>query len=459
MAGVALRLGFAALAGAARKRLRGQEQPRAPLLSESSAERLVAALSRCRGAALKVGQLLSMADPELLSPQLQRILARLRQSAEPMPGWQSRAVLDAELGRGWREQLREFRDVPVAAASLGQVHRARLRSGADVAIKVQYPGVARSIGSDIENLLTLLSLSPGLPKGLFAGRALRALQRELELECDYGREAQNARKFRSLLSQDPFFGVPAVLPQLSSRRVLGLEWGRGWSLERCRSLSQERRDQICTELLRLCLQELFQFRFMQTDPNWANFLYDPQSHRMTLLDFGACRSFEPEFSDGYLEVIRAGAERDERRILSASRELQFLTGLESPALESLHVRAVLLLAEPFWGAQPFDFGVQGTARGVRELLPQILGGRLGPPPEPSYALHRKLGGLLLTCAHLGGRVRCRELLLRLLHPQMHPKNAPPNPGGHPKNAPPNPGGHPKNAPPNPGGHPKNPGTK
>ncbi|XP_077047385.1 atypical kinase COQ8B, mitochondrial-like isoform X6 [Agelaius phoeniceus] len=374
-----------------------------------------------------------MADSELLPPQLQRILARLRQSAEPMPGWQSRAVLDAELGRGWREQLQEFQEVPVAAASLGQVHRGRLRSGADVAIKVQYPGVALSIGSDVENLLTLLSLSPGLPKGLFAAPALRALQRELELECDYEREAESARKFRSLLGSDRFFRVPAVVPALSARRVLCTEWGRGEPLERCRSLPQERRDRICTELLRLCLQELFQFRFMQTDPNWANFLYDSDSHQVTLLDFGACRSFEKEFTDLYIEVIRAAADRDEEKILRKSRELKFLTGFESPAMESLHLQAVLLLGEPFWGSQPFDFGVQATARGVRGLLPQILRDRLGPPPEPSYALHRKLGGVFMACAHLGGRVPCRELFLQLYSSYWHPENRPRETGG-PQNA-------------------------
>ncbi|XP_059693522.1 atypical kinase COQ8B, mitochondrial-like, partial [Haemorhous mexicanus] len=344
------------------------------------------------------------------------------------------AVLEAELGRGWREQLQEFQEEPVAAASLGQVHRARLRGGADVAIKVQYPGVARSIGSDVENLLALLSLSPGLPKGLFAAPALRALRRELELECDYRREAENARQFRSLLSSDPFFRVPGVVAELSSRRVLCTEWGRGEPLERCRSLPQERRDQICTELLRLCLRELFQFRFMQTDPNWANFLYEPQSHTVTLLDFGACRSFPREFTDLYIEVIRAAAEKDQEKILSKSRELKFLTGFESPAMESLHVQAVLLLGEPFWGSQPFDFGVQATARGVRALLPPMLRGRLGPPPEPSYALHRKLGGLFLACAHLRGRVPCRELFMELYGSYWHPKN-PPGPRG----APPNPG--------------------
>ncbi|NWZ88322.1 COQ8B kinase, partial [Poecile atricapillus] len=408
-----------------------------PLLSEASAERLVAALSRARGAALKLGQLLSMADPALLPPQLQRILERLQHHAEPMPGWQSFAVLDEELGPGWRDQLQEFQEFPVAAASLGQVHRARLRSGADVAIKIQYPGVALSIGSDIENLLTLLSLSPGLPKGLFPAHSLRALQRELELECDYEREAASANRFRSLLGSDPFFRVPAVVAPLSSRRVLCTEWGRGEALERGKSLPQERRDQICSQLLRLCLLELFQFRFMQTDPNWANFLYDPQSHTVTLLDFGATREFEREFTDHYIEVIQAAAERDEEKILRKSRDLKFLTGFESQALQSLHVQAVLLLGEPFGGPQPWDFGALGgqrTARGVRGLLPQILRGRLGPPPEPSYALHRKLGGVFLACARLGGRVHCRDIFQEIYESYWGPQNPlgdPKIPGGAP----------------------------
>ncbi|XP_014749038.1 PREDICTED: aarF domain-containing protein kinase 4-like [Sturnus vulgaris] len=426
MGGLALELGLGALAEAARTRLWGQEQPRgsgpSPLLSEATAERLVAALSRARGAALKLGQFLSMADSSVLTPQLQQILARLRQSAEPMPGWQSRAVLEEELGPGWREQLQEFQDFPVAAASLGQVHWGRLRDGTEVAIKIQYPGIDRSIGSDIENLQSLLSLSPGLPKGLFAAHSLRSLGLQLQLECDYGREARSARRFRSLLGPDPFFRVPRVLSQLSSRRVLCTEWGRGEPLERCRGIPQERRDQLCSELLRLFLQELFSFRFMQTDPNWANFLYEPGTHTVTLLDFGACQEFEQEFTDLYIEVIKAAAERDEEKILRKSQELKFLTGFESQALQSLHVQAVLLLGEPFWGSQPFDFGAQGTARALRALLPPMLRGRLGPPPEPSYALHRKLGGLFLACAHLGGRVRCRDIFQRVYEEYWRTRN-------------------------------------
>ncbi|XP_056371419.1 atypical kinase COQ8B, mitochondrial-like isoform X2 [Oenanthe melanoleuca] len=368
MGGLALELGLGALAGAAQKRLQGQEQRTGspPLLSEATAERLVATLSRARGAALKLGQLLSMAGGAGAGAG-----PRLAAATPGVPGG----------SRGCR--------LPGAGAP-GTAAR-RPRGGAQSA-------------------------------GLFAVPSLRALQRELELECDYGREAASARRFRSLLGGDPFFRVPRVLPQLSSRRVLCTEWGRGAALERCRRLGQERRDQICSELLRLCLLELFQFRFMQTDPNWANFLYEPESNTVTLLDFGACREFEREFTDLYIEVIRAAAERDKEKILRRSEELKFLTGFESPALRSLHVQAVLLLGEPFWGPQPFDFGAQGTAQGVGRLLPQMLRGRLGPPPEPSYALHRKLGGLFLACARLGGRVRCRELFQQVYEGYWDPKN-------------------------------------
>ncbi|XP_015471772.1 atypical kinase COQ8B, mitochondrial-like, partial [Parus major] len=373
------------------------------------------------------------ADPALLPPQLQRILERLRHHAEPMPGWQSFAVLDEELGPGWRDQLQEFQEFPVAAASLGQVHRARLRSGADVAIKIQYPGVALSIGSDIENLLTLLSLSPGLPKGLFPAHSLRTLQRELELECDYEREAASAARFRSLLGSDPFFRVPAVVAPLSSRRVLCTEWGRGEALERGQSLPQERRDQVgkIPELGNGGLRALGEIG------NWELGNEGLGIWGLGIWEFRIGNEGIGSFESFFVAVIRAAAERDEEKILRKSRDLKFLTGFESQALQSLHVQAVLLLGEPFGGPQPWDFGALGgqrTAQGVRGLLPQILRDRLGPPPEPSYALHRKLGGVFLACARLGGRVHCRDIFQEVYESYWGPQNPlgdPKIPGGAP----------------------------
>lgn len=179
------------------------------------------------GAALKVGQMLSIQDNSFISPQLQRIFERVRQSADFMPRWQMLKVLEEELGRDWRAKVASLEEVPFAAASIGQVHQGTLRDGTEVAVKIQYPGVAQSIQSDIQNLLAVLRMSVALPEGLFAEQSLQALQQELAWECDYRREAACAQNFRQLLANDPFFRVPAVIKELCTTRVLGMELAGG----------------------------------------------------------------------------------------------------------------------------------------------------------------------------------------------------------------------------------------
>ncbi|XP_026519484.1 atypical kinase COQ8B, mitochondrial-like, partial [Terrapene carolina triunguis] len=286
--GLAVGLGIGALAEMAKNSLNGETKPRdgsgsvlgsSPFLSEANAARIVDTLCKVRGAALKIGQMLSIQDNSFLSPQLQRIFARVRQSADFMPAWQTRRVLAEELGQDWREKVASFEETPFAAASIGQVHLGVLCDGTEVAMKIQYPGIAQSIRSDVENLLALLRVSAVLPAGLFADNTLQVLQRELEWECDYRREADCARSFRQLLAGDPFFEVPRVVGELTTRRVLTMELGSGVPLDQCQELPQDLRNEICLNVLRLCLRELFQFRFMQTDPNWANFFYDAGKHQ------------------------------------------------------------------------------------------------------------------------------------------------------------------------------------
>ncbi|XP_059574750.1 atypical kinase COQ8B, mitochondrial isoform X3 [Alligator mississippiensis] len=420
--GLAVGLGLGALAEAARSSLAGEREPQAaqsasllgssPLLSEANAERIVDTLCRVRGAALKIGQMLSLQDSSFLSPQLQRIFERVRQSADFMPPWQT-SVLAEELGAGWRELVASFEETPFAAASIGQVHHGQLRDGTNVAVKVQYPGVAQSIRSDMENLLSLLKLSVALPEGLFADNTLQVLQKELEWECDYRREADCARRFRQLLADDPFFEVPRVVESLTAARVLAMELAPGVPLDQCLGLGQDTRDEICSQVLRLCLREIFEFRFMQTDPNWANFFYDPAQHKVTLLDFGASRTFSKGFTDDYIEVVKAAADGDRAKVLQKSKDLKFLTGFETQAFEEAHVEAVLILGEAFSAPGPFDFGAQHTTRRLQALVPVMLRHRLTPPPAESYALHRKLAGAFLACAHLRARVPCRPLFDQL----------------------------------------------
>ncbi|XP_075771364.1 atypical kinase COQ8B, mitochondrial isoform X2 [Pelodiscus sinensis] len=419
--GLAVGLGIGAVAEAAKNSLSREKQRRAagslldasPFLSEANAARIVDTLCKVRGAALKIGQMLSIQDSSFLSPQLQRIFARVRQSADFMPAWQTGRVLEEELGPDWREKLASFEETPFAAASIGQVHLGVLHDGTEVAMKIQYPGIAQSIRSDVDNLLALLRLSTTLPAGLFADSTLQVLQRELEWECDYRREADCARRFRQLLAGDPFFEVPRVVAELTTRRVLTMELGSGVPLDQCQDLPQDVRNEICHHVLWLCLRELFQFRFMQTDPNWANFFYDASKHQVTLLDFGASRPFSREFTHHYIEVVKAAADGDRAKVLQKSKDLKFLTGYETKELEEAHVDAVMILGEAFSTPGTFDFGAQDTARRVQALIPVLLRHRLTPPPEESYALHRKLAGCFLLCSRLRARVPCHRLFQEL----------------------------------------------
>lgn len=178
--------------------------------------------------------------------------------------------------------------------------------------------------------------------------------------------------------------------------------------------SQEERNHIAKMVMQLCLLELFEFRCMQTDPNWSNFLYDEKSKRLTLIDFGATRFYTRQFMDNYLKVIMAATENNRDLVQKLSIEMGFLTGYESQAMMTAHVDAVMILGELFSVDGAFDFGKQKTTQKIANLVPVMIAHRLCPPPEEIYSLHRKLSGVFLLCYKLDAKVACRPMFEKIV---------------------------------------------
>ncbi|XP_068983810.1 atypical kinase COQ8B, mitochondrial isoform X1 [Bombus flavifrons] len=379
-------------------------------LTKANAERIVSTLCKVRGAALKIGQILSIQDETIINPELQKVFERVRQSADFMPKWQVERVLATELGHDWKNKLATFEDRPFAAASIGQVHHGTLLNGQDVAIKIQYPGVAMGIQSDVENLVGIMKVWNIFPKGMFIDNLVEVAKRELAWEVDYVREAECTRRYKQLIEPYLDYYVPAVVDELSTSQIFTTEMVEGIPVDKCTSMNMETREHICKLIMSLCLKELFVFRYMQTDPNWSNFFYNTNTRQLILLDFGACRGYEKSFMDKYIEIIYAASEGDRNKILNLSREMGFLTGYESKLMEEAHVDAVMVLGQVFdKNSKYYDFGGQDVTKRIQSLVPTILDHRLCPPPEEIYSLHRKLSGVFLLCAKLQVKINCRDM--------------------------------------------------
>lgn len=349
----------------------------------------------------------------MLPPTIQEVLQRVQDRANYMPPSQRDKVLSENLGPNWRDLFESFDEIPMAAASIGQVHGAVLKeTGQRVAVKVQYPGVADSIDSDLNNLSILLTATRLLPKGLYLDKTIANARTELAWECDYTREAECGRRFRELLKNETStFLVPEIIPSASGKQVLTMERLEGIAVTKIKSFTQSQRDWIGTQILGLCLREICEFRYMQTDPNWTNFLYNAKTNRLELLDFGASREYPADFISLYVRLLVAASRNEREACRDLSKELGYLTGFESEAMVDAHVSSIITIAEPFMHSSPevYDFSNQTITDRVRDFIPLMLRERLTPPPEETYSLHRKLSGAFLLCARLGSRVRCRDL--------------------------------------------------
>ncbi len=415
MGGIVAGIAGGVVAGGLRQMAKGQ-RPELPnlLLTPANALRLTNGLSHMRGAALKLGQMLSMDSGVVLSPQLTAILATLRDDARPMPPNQLRDVLNAEWGQGWLARFRKFDVRPFAAASIGQVHRAETRDGRSLAIKVQYPGVRTSIDSDVDNIAALMRLPGLLPKGMEIAPLLAAAKAQLRDEADYVAEAAHLRHFGHLLAGSADFVLPDLQDDLSTGQVLAMTYVESQPIATLETAPQAVRDRAAADLIDLVLRELFTFHAMQTDPNLANYRVEPATGRIVLLDFGAVRPVDPDLSATFRALLNAALDRDAAAIRAAMLRIGYFGPDTAPHHQDLIQRMFDTSMDPLRQNSPFDFGQSDLLDRLRDMGLALGTERdlMHVPPAETLFLHRKIGGMYLLATRLRARVNLRQLAER-----------------------------------------------
>ena len=413
MGGVVAAIAGGVVAGGLRQLASGQ-RPDLPnlLLTPSNALRLTSGLSHLRGAALKLGQMLSMDTGLVLPPQIAQIFASLRDDAKPMPPKQLQAGLNAQWGPGWLKQFRRFDVHPFAAASIGQVHRAQTVDGQDLAIKVQYPGVRDSIDSDVDNIATLMRLPGLVPSGMDLQPLLAEAKRQLHAEADYQAEANHLAQFGSLLAGSDMFLVPDLHPALCTSQVLAMRYVDSAPLDSLTHAPQALRDKVAAALIDLVLREIFVFGAMQTDPNWANYRYCPSSGRIVLLDFGAVQTIAPSLAADFRALAQVALDGEPKATRDAMLRIGYFGPTTAPHHQTLIQSMFDLAMGPLRQATPFDFGQSDLLERLRDMGLAIGSDRdlAHVPPAATLFLHRKIGGMYLMAAKLRARVALRPMV-------------------------------------------------
>jgi predicted unusual protein kinase regulating ubiquinone biosynthesis (AarF/ABC1/UbiB family) len=413
--GIATGIAGSVAAGGLRALAQGRRPDAAQLLlTPANMLRLTDGLTHLRGAALKLGQMLSMDTGLVLPDELTAMLARMRDDARHMPPKQLQAVLNAEWGEGWMKRFARFDVRPFAAASIGQVHRAVTRDGRDLAIKVQYPGVRVSIDSDVDNMATLLRLPGIVPRGVDLAPLMAEAKRQLHAEADYAAEAGHLRRFRALLAGSDTFTLPELAEDLCTPQVLAMTYLDSAPLDSLTQAPQAARDRAAAALIDLVLRELFVFGLMQTDPNLANYRHDPKTSRIVLLDFGAVQPIAPTLAADFRALARVALDGGAEATRAAMLRIGYFGQGTAPHHQALIQSMFEVAMGPIRQEAPFDFGsgdlldrlrAIGMAIGSDSDLAHV-------PPAATLFLHRKIGGTYLMAARLCARVSLRPIVER-----------------------------------------------
>ena len=382
------------------------------LISKKNVTATVDTLKNLRGAAMKFGQLLSLDETVILSPDLAAIFAQLQSSGYSMTPSQLKKVLNHNWGDDWLKHFKYFDVRPFAAASIGQVHKATLKSGEVVAIKVQFPGVKQSIDSDLATLKFIMKTSGMLPENFPLEHYLSQCGDLLKRETNYELEAENINLFSGFLNGSKVIQVPKVYNKLSTDQTLTMSFLEGRELSNIMEFDQSARDEISLNLIELLFNEIFNFKMVQTDPNLANFLLNRGGKSICILDFGACCRVSEDTHRLYKELLSVALSLDLNCIKSFLQEKNFIPQETSMAgtkfLENIISVTINELSKDetfdFQKSKVFQLIVQENLNLYFDLIPSSVLG------SDFIFIQRKIFGLILFFRSIGTKLPLLKIL-------------------------------------------------
>jgi predicted unusual protein kinase regulating ubiquinone biosynthesis (AarF/ABC1/UbiB family) len=271
-----------------------------------------------------------------------------------------------------------------------------------IAIKVQYPGISESIDSDVDNVAVMLRMFNLLPKEIEIDTLLAEAKKQLHIEADYRQEADALNRFRQFLGDDDRFTLPEVLDEMTTTEVLTMSYLDGLPIESLTERDDEERNRIAGHMLELGMREIFDWGLVQTDPNFANYRYQPKSGRIELMDFGATRQYSHKQRSAMRALLNACIDGDDTDMLRAATEVGYIGDSDSSGYRDSVMVLLRTATEPARLASDYDFGRSDLAGRMSEVvLDMRLRKRFGQiPPADILFLHRKVGGLYLLLSRL-----------------------------------------------------------
>lgn len=360
-----------------------------------NAMRIVDSSRELRGAFTKLVQMLSMRD-DILPTEVLHVLSSVQSHVPPMDYALIREQIRRELGKPPEESYASFDTEAFAAASLGQVHRARLHSGEEVVVKVQYPGVEDTVKQDLQNIKALLHVFTLIARDVMRQRidpsdVYRELEARLYEELDYLNEATNIERFQKMFADDDEVVIPRVYRSLTSRRVLTMEYVDGYPLGSILApgVDQELKDWVAKKYFRVVWRQIFEYGTLHTDPNPGNYLvtYHP---KLVILDFGSIRIFPEPIRRAYLELAEALLRDDRETMARCFLALDFLDADQDPAPM---VQMMNIVFEPALVDRPYNPRDYNTVERGIEVAKIALEHRIFKDPGHRVFLLRALMGL------------------------------------------------------------------